>query len=270
MNIDKAIERFVCCSDDYTFTTDLIGLVCPKFIWPKGSKDKIKLEGHRDLLLSNRDSEMSKEFRKDLAKLHKGYQYEREVPIIISDIEKWKELANRFGTPPEKTGVSYFMVDYFFPDLDLILEVDGSMWHCPEYDKARDAYIKSTYGYKTLRFLDYGKSNIDLAKDQVRLSQEFAKAAQRKQRYHFRRPRLMSMYVPELVQYYKRKNWDAINLVEKILNYKGPTSMSSDKIAIGAKEVRSFWPKLTEPLILNAMEVMQELYGTDLEILKTL
>lgn len=72
-----------------------------------------------------------------------------EFPIIIPDQEVWRSLTKN----EPKANKYYFRVDYFFPYLNLILELDSKEWHEEkEYlDKKRDEYIKGKFGIDTIR-----------------------------------------------------------------------------------------------------------------------
>jgi very-short-patch-repair endonuclease len=85
-------------------------------------------------------------------------EFARELRTeTVSRAEKvlWKAILSRKQTGERflrQRPIDYFIVDFFCPDLRLIIEVDGnSHYHKPEYDARRQAHLKSL-GYELLRF----------------------------------------------------------------------------------------------------------------------
>ena len=160
----ELIKRYVLGSKRYI---DIIeeGYVIPKLIFGD-SGNKIYLEKIRKNLKENQDSDYSIMFRKDLKILSRNskmdcslYRYVREFPIIIEDRDLWEILVEQTGIIDKKDS-KYFLLDYFFPYLGLIVEID-SQYHKyrKNYDYARDLYIKNKYGIDTVRFYEYGKDD---------------------------------------------------------------------------------------------------------------
>lgn len=82
---------------------------------------------------------------------------EKEMVFLIreKDIGVWKSLYK--GDNEERKDRNLFIADLFFPYLNLIIEIDGPMYHeyldsdKYGYDKARDQFIYSIYGIETVR-----------------------------------------------------------------------------------------------------------------------
>lgn len=265
--IDKAIERFVCGNNQYIFTTEELGLIIPKYIWPKGGT-KLNLEEARDYLMTERDSQMSQKFRADLKKRLPECRFEREVPLLIDDRILWDSLAREFGLTGKDKGRRYFVLDYFFPDYDLAFEIDGSQYHGhPEYDEARDCYIRGVYGYRVVRFKDYGSATASMIDDQLKASKEITEGMQWKATYHQTQPFILPGYIPALVQVYRRKNAEALDLTERIIKYVGLRTLSTGEIILKTSEIKSFWQgNLGRPFIISTMQVMDELFRVKLTV----
>lgn len=256
--IEEAVKRFVSESRKYTFQTDLLFLTLPRYIWPTGVKKVIRLQEHRDYLLKEKDSEISRNFRSDLTWLHGDVKFDREIPVVIDNRPLWDSLCDKYNVPDEKRMTHYFMLDYLFPTHRLIVEIDGSAYHIPEYDKARDAYVKIEHGLKTVRFSDYGGNHSSLLRDRAKFVAEKAKCPSG----CWSVPR----YDQALAQYYTRKNYQALQLAKGIIKYLGPEALGEDSINIEISQVKSFWPDPQRPLILNTMWVMKDLFLVDLNV----
>lgn len=256
--IEEAVKRFVSGSKRYTFQTDLLFLTLPRYIWPGGVKKVIKLQEHRDFLLKEKDSEISKNFRSDLTWVYGNIKVDREIPVIIDNQPLWDSLCVKYNVPAEKRGAHYFMLDYLFPEHRLVVEIDGSAYHIPEYDKARDGYVKIEHGLKTVRFSDYGGNLSSLIRDRAKFVAEKAKCPSGCW--------TVPKYDTSLAQYYTRKNYQAIQLARGIIKYLGPEALGEDSISIGISQVKSFWPDPPRPLILNTMQVMKDLFLVDLNV----
>lgn len=118
----------------------------------------INLKDNRKKALIENSSEWSKYFDLMMKRAYSDYRVYKEVPLVIEDISKWDYCCDRYGvSDEEQRGRNYFLADYVFPDYNLIVEIDSNL-HDFDYDKARDDYIKSTWGFKILRFYEFGSS----------------------------------------------------------------------------------------------------------------
>ena len=86
------------------------------------------------------------------------FEYLREMIFLIKDedLKHWQTLYG--GDNMERMYRNLFITDLFFPRLHLIVELDNPIYHekCKDldkriYDKARDRFIWSVYGLKTVR-----------------------------------------------------------------------------------------------------------------------
>lgn len=103
-------------------------------------------------------SNWSPNFEQYLVNQYTGTVFHREFPFLISNKTLWKEISDYFGVSPSKKDRNYFMVDYFFPNYNLVVEVDSRL-HDPIYDRARDEYMQEMYGTTFLRFFNFSSSN---------------------------------------------------------------------------------------------------------------
>jgi len=86
------------------------------------------------------------------------FEYLREMIFLIrdEDLKHWQRLYN--GDNMERLYRNLFITDLFFPYLHLIVELDNPIYHeeCMDpdkriYDRARDEFLFSVYGLKTIR-----------------------------------------------------------------------------------------------------------------------
>jgi len=86
------------------------------------------------------------------------FEYLREMIFLIKDedLKHWQLLYG--GDNMERMYRNLFITDLFFPKLHLIVELDNPIYHekCKDsdkkvYDEARDKFIWSVYGLKTIR-----------------------------------------------------------------------------------------------------------------------
>ena len=126
----------------------------PKFLIST-KNNIIDLEDNREQNL-HQGSRWSPNFKNFLDTEYKSVRYIREFPIIIRDRKLWRSLCIKYQLDGDKLGRNYFLIDYFMPDFNLLVEIDSQL-HEIDYDKARDDYIRLKYGLETLRFYEYGR-----------------------------------------------------------------------------------------------------------------
>jgi very-short-patch-repair endonuclease len=113
--------------------------------------------------------------------MHSNHFYNKELKDFarelrsetVSKAEKliWKAVLSRKQTGERflrQRPILHFIVDFFAPDLKLIIEIDGSShFNKPEYDYYRQKKLESL-GYIFLRFKE-GEviNNLDLVKNQI-------------------------------------------------------------------------------------------------------
>lgn len=118
----------------------------------------INLETNRNSALIENESKWSKFFDLMVKRIYSNEIVYKEVPLIIEDISKWDSCCDRYEiSDEEQRGRNYFLADYVFPEYNLIVEIDSNL-HDYDYDKARDDYIKSTWGFNMLRFFEFGSN----------------------------------------------------------------------------------------------------------------
>lgn len=102
-------------------------------------------------------------------------EYARELRTeTVSKAEKkiWKGLLSRKQTGERflrQRPISNFIVDFFAPDIGLIIEIDGnSHFNKGDYDRYREDKLVSL-GYTLIRFTEGDAvHNLDVVSDQVR------------------------------------------------------------------------------------------------------
>lgn len=134
----------------------------PKFLISTKNK-KIDLEDNRNQNL-HQSSTWSPNFKNFLDTKHKSARYIREFPIIIRDRKLWELLCIKYQLGEDKLSRNYFLIDYFMPDFNLLVEIDSKL-HEIDYDKARDDYIRLKYGLETIRFYEYGRYSYQTFED---------------------------------------------------------------------------------------------------------
>lgn len=142
--------------DDYTF---------PRFI----NSRKIDLKRNRENELLKKKSSYAKNFEKELTnpgqlinnKYTKFLTYIPEFPIPIENRKLWENILKELGLPTNNKAwsINFFKLDYIFPYFDCCVEIDSS-FHFPniKYDQARDIYLLSMYGIRTIRMLNFGEN----------------------------------------------------------------------------------------------------------------
>lgn len=63
----------------------------------------------------------------------------------------------------ELIGQNLLPADYFFPDHNLVVEIDSDM-HDPWYDSARDDYMNVVYGLQVIRLYEFGEPSTEVAR----------------------------------------------------------------------------------------------------------
>ena len=145
---------------DYCFNVGQYGF--PKMLETNKGFD-IDLEDNRKKSL-NQGSNWSPNFKKVLDSEFKGVKYHREFPLIVRNMKAWEHYSmNHNVTDPDKLGRNYFLADYFFPDHNLIVEIDSDM-HDQWYDSARDDYVNIVYGLHVMRLFEFGEPSTEVAR----------------------------------------------------------------------------------------------------------
>jgi len=101
-------------------------------------------------------------------------QFARELRSeTVSKAEKriWKALLSRKQTGERflrQRPIKNFIVDFFCPELKLIIEIDGnSHFHKPEYDAYRERQLKEL-GFEIIRFTEGDVlNNFDKVSNQI-------------------------------------------------------------------------------------------------------
>lgn len=137
----------------------------PKYIVIENSI--ISLEDHRNKLI-HQSSKYTSKFEEDInilknkcdIKFNYELNYEKEFPIFIQNKNLWESLKKKYNVEKNRANTNYFVVDYLFYNLNIIIEIDSDL-HFNNYDNARDEYISREYGIKTYRMFNYGVNKIN-------------------------------------------------------------------------------------------------------------
>lgn len=169
MRKDKLI-KYLRVNKNYSFKLG-------KFLIPKGMttvKDKyIDLEKNREDNLAQ-GSAWSPDFQKFLNTKHRSIGYIREFPIIIKNQELWSSVCDLYDVPHSLRIRNYFSADYLIYNYNFLVEIDSKL-HNPNYDNARDDYIKRDYGLDTLRFYEYGRNKYQKFSDDFQFLVNFCR-----------------------------------------------------------------------------------------------
>lgn len=113
----------------------------------------------KNMLKKAQDNRSSENFKKNvLERYFKGYKYVQEFIFLIEDINLWK-TCNKDIQDKKLLCKNYVSSDFYFPSLNLIIELDGSIWHDYHKDKARDEYLKKVYpGLRIYRIINFNNS----------------------------------------------------------------------------------------------------------------
>lgn len=202
----KRLKRYLRGNDRYTFMVD--GYRFPKFLNTTKSK-VIDLEDNREQNL-HQGSRWSPNFKNFLDTKHKSVKYIREFPILIRDRKLWKALCTRYQLGGDKLSRNYFLIDYFMPDFNLLVEIDSQL-HEIDYDKARDDYIRLKYGLETIRFYEYGRYSYQTFEDNFQFLKCYC-------RYHGSTP-IKFNYLGVVIKSYKTINYRILPIIDKIERY---------------------------------------------------
>lgn len=151
---DNILKGMVTRCSDYSFQIGSYSF--PKQIKSYSGK-VIDLEQNRSQNLQQ-GSNWSPNFEQFLGNQYTGTVFHREFPFLISNRPLWEEISDYFGVSPSKKDRNYFLADYFFPNFNLVVEIDSSL-HDPVYDRARDEYMQEMCGTTFLRFFNFSASN---------------------------------------------------------------------------------------------------------------
>ena len=202
----KILRRYLRGNVRYTFKID-------EYLFPKyliTSKNYvIDLERNRQSNLYQ-GSRWSPEFRRFLDTKYKYVRYIREFPIIIRKRKLWKSLCEKYQLDKDKQNRNYFLVDYFMPNFNLIVEIDSQL-HNTEYDKARDEYIQTVFGLETLRFYEYGKDNYKTFENNFQFFIRYCK--------YINSTPIRFNYLGIVIIYYVMINYEILRIIDKIERY---------------------------------------------------
>lgn len=279
------IKSFVLNSNYYTLNIDNIYKI-PKFIHTINN-NQINLENIRNTMINSDKSTYEPEFIKYVDKLKEKadkrkvlYNYLREFPIIIENRELWKDILNNLNILEDKyINTNYFLLDFFFYESDLIVEIDSNYHNGRElYDKARDIYIKETFGIDTLRFFEYGKNNIDTDIYSSLFNKSIKEMYNKRFKLNMRSGPVFIDFTETLINNYIIDNKSALLFIDSLYRFLKEDRFNKN-ITIEYSDLHKIYPKVfklnTEYkecsqeflLINNIRNVIFEIYGKTLKIL---
>ncbi len=145
------------------YTFELGGYILPRYVGKVNLYESRKSEllGHNSSFCKNFENDLSK-FIKSFGNKEKDYfDHIKEFIIPIEHIDFWTRILDELNLPEKHISrfTGFFKLDYFFPSLGVVVEIDSS-YHFNKalYDLARDTYLSSIFGIKTIRLLNYGEN----------------------------------------------------------------------------------------------------------------
>jgi hypothetical protein len=164
MNFLNSDDRFSFKVGDYL--VPVLFRTCRKFI--------ISLKENRSINLNQGKSKYVRYFEVLLKHFYRDKVYLKEVPLVIEKRKLWRKCCKRNLLKDEDTlNKNYFLADYVFPEYNLIVEIDSNL-HNWRYDAARDEYVERIYGFKVLRFYEFGNNPDRMDKFLDYLDEHFA------------------------------------------------------------------------------------------------
>lgn len=179
----RVIANYLIGNPMYCF--ELEGYYIPKYF------NKVDLQKIRVSSLSNKSSYVKNfedSLKKEIPKMFSNKSYIKyldniqEFIIPIENVNLWKEILLNVGLGDNVryNNTTFFKLDYLFPYLHCCIEIDSN-YHFPKakYDLARDLYISSMYGIRTVRLLDFGKdsnnkaSNLKFVKELIKEKENY-------------------------------------------------------------------------------------------------
>jgi hypothetical protein len=235
MNDYNIIANYLLGNPSYCFEID--GYWFPKFI------GKANLDYFRKQELKE-ESSYVKNFKKDIGgKKYKSFlkNYIQEFPFPIEHIDTWHELLKMAeveeGSKPYNT--KYFKLDFFYPELKLCIEIDSSYHYAKsKYDLARDSYLSSVYGIKTIRLLNYGENEKNR-----KLNSEILKTETDKLMTGPKIPLNFNKYVAEK---FIEDNQDIFSQIIKVRNQIGNKFIINRQIELNKKDLGKDWEKVVK------------------------
>lgn len=205
---NNILKGMVTRCSDYSFQVG-------SYTFPKQIKsysgNVIDLEQNRFQNMQQGSSGVSRYFENYLITGCKDLQYYKEFPFILQDTNLWGEICKYYKVDPDKINRNYFLADYFFPEVNLLVEID-SPYHDAVYDMARDEYIQEAWGTRSLRSFLYNPSSVKFRSD-------FRKAIKCRRDFKARNNMIGDVYIDYSnlsVDCFYIINEDIIGLINKI------------------------------------------------------
>ena len=122
----------------------------------------------------------------------KSISFIEEFPIVILNRGLWESLNNTLSTKYK----SCLFVDFFCPQYNLIVELDGAAFHSNNSnfelkieqetkDRMRDAYCRMELGTNIIRLKSFGKYNEKKNNAEIKLLEKTIKSLQNNQKYSY-------------------------------------------------------------------------------------
>lgn len=285
MNKDL-IKSFVIRNKYYTEELSE-GYKIPRYIISRKSGKKISLVEARNELLNKVKSNYEPSFIYDVSIL-KGkaierkplYNYIREFPVVIEDLELWNEILDilEISKEDKMRNTNYFILDFLFYESDFIVEIDSEYHDGREiYDKARDLYIKNKYGLDTLRFYKYGLDDIDRVTYQAAFKKKIKDSYNVKIKLGLIYGRSILDFTETVVNNYILENKQGLLFIDSLSRFLGKEFKIKDNLEIKYIDLPKIFPKVfkrnnpdktIEELNLNNYKsVLYDIYKKTLKIL---
>lgn len=257
----------------------------PRYIKTSG-KITLNMEKIINNFLSRKESSYSRKFREDIkifGKTYKNYSnYIREFPIIIENRNLWNNILNFLCIKDKNLErTNYFLLDFFFPYLGVIVEIDSEYHDVKQrYDIARDMYIKRIYGLDTLRFYKYGENDLE----RVAFLDKFKKNLNYLIEYYrsnnFRECIYPLDFSQTMINNFIEDNKLPLKFIDELINYIGEYKfMYLDNFNLSLEEIKkidsSLFPdkknkyergSIEQMLLDNVIIILKQIYGKSLVV----
>lgn len=249
------------------------------------SGEKEKLSDIRNYIDPYKENYISN-LRKDIKNLKLSFQdcykdlfrYILKFPIIIEDRSLWNKILDVKGiniNDPIRN-LKILMLDLFFTKIDLYIDFSTNK-NSTIYYEAKDRYLKIKYGLETIRYNNYGESNISRNIDRKYLEDYIKNFIKNNENYN----NLQSLILPEntIIDNYLSDYQGAFNFINRLKSYLSDTFYLYDRLVITKKDVYNIDPDdfdintniRNENCYIDSIStVLKEVYKKDIYIHNTL
>ena len=251
---------------------DICSYKIPKFILNKKASDNniIELDKIWEKSIKNNKSPFQDNWINYLKSINRDKSiinnYIQEFPFIIDNEDLWIECCKQFEVSDKYYKTNYFLADFFFPKLGVIVEIDSGYHYTKRnYDSARNSYIYRRYGIRTLRV-----DNFDLTQeDSKKFTKIFIDTVQSMLSCKKYSNIPLDSYYPVDNMDYIIKDWINNNTkLYSIFTYLEPRVLKGNcNIVVGRDELESIFGKFCDEYISILENNFLSIYKFNLKII---